>query len=74
MIFYIFKLIGVAGLILITFGILSKTKIGQNILFFIGGALLIIYSIYLKDLIFIILEIFFTIAAIYAYYKEKKNV
>lgn len=61
----IFKIIGVCGLLVISFGIINKERRIQDILYIVGGICLEIYSLYLGDLIFIILQIIFTIAAIY---------
>jgi lipid-A-disaccharide synthase-like uncharacterized protein len=61
----IFKIIGALGLILITIGVLTKKEKLQNIYFIIGGLLLETYSIYLKDPIFITLQIVFVLAATY---------
>ena len=60
-----FKIIGALGLILITIGVLTKKEKLQNIYFIVGGLLLETYSIYLKDPIFIILQIIFVLAATY---------
>ncbi|MEI7709542.1 MAG: hypothetical protein WCI76_02400 [bacterium] len=68
----IFKLIGAIGLILICVGLLLKNRKHQNCLYIIGGICLEIYSIYLKDLIFIILQIAFILAALYDLFKIKK--
>lgn len=67
------KIIGAIGLILITSGVLYKNRLIQNYLFTTGGICLTIYSIYLKDPIFIPLEIIFTIAGIYEIYILTKN-
>ena len=61
----IFKLIGALGLILISIGIITKKRSKQDILYIIGGICLEIYSIYLGDYIFIILQIIFTLSAVY---------
>jgi hypothetical protein len=61
----IFKIIGAIGLILISIGIITKQRKRQDIFYIIGGLCLEVYSIYLGDVIFIILQIIFTIAAIY---------
>lgn len=61
----IFKFIGAAGLLLISIGIVTKQRKRQDFLYIIGGICLEIYSIYLGDIIFIILQIIFTLAAIY---------
>jgi hypothetical protein len=65
----IFKLIGAAGLLLISIGIITKKRKQQDLFYISGGLCLEIYSIYIGDLIFIILQILFTLAAIYDYVK-----
>ena len=61
----IFKIIGAFGLILISAGIITKERSKQDILYIIGGVCLEIYSIYLGDYIFIVLQIIFTLSAMY---------
>lgn len=67
----IFKIIGAIGLLLISIGIIVKRKDQQDILFMVGGILLEVYSIYIKDFIFIILQAIFVLAAVYDYGKLK---
>ncbi len=69
----IFKIIGALGIILISFGILLKNRKKQNIFYIGGGICLEIYSIYINDLIFIILQIIFTVSAIFDFIKQLKN-
>jgi hypothetical protein len=61
----LFKTIGAIGLILISVGILNKNRKHQDVLYIIGGIGLEIYSLYLKDIIFIILQVVFTGFSIY---------
>ncbi|MBI5622004.1 hypothetical protein HY933_04035 [Candidatus Falkowbacteria bacterium] len=61
----IFRAIGVLGLISIIFGVLAKQEQRQHLLFIVGGALLLTYSIYLGDVIFMALQSFFTGAAVF---------
>lgn len=61
----IYKIIGAAGLLLISIGIITKNRKAQDILYVIGGLCLEAYSIYLQEIIFIILQIIFTLAAVY---------
>lgn len=65
----LFKILGAIGLLLITFGVLTKNRKKQDLLYIFGGITLESYSIYLKDPIFIILQIIFTIAALYDLYQ-----
>lgn len=59
------KLIGALGLIFISVGVISKNRIRQNIYFIVGGLLLEAYSVYLKDVIFIPLQLIFVAASAY---------
>jgi len=69
----IFKFIGALGLLLISIGIVNKKRFIQDILYIIGGICLEIYSIHLGNLIFIILQIIFIIAAIYDSIKLRRS-
>ena len=70
----IFKIIGVFGLILIILGILIKPKNRKirDILYILGGISLAGYSIYIKDIVFIILQVVFIIVAIYDLIRLRK--
>ena len=68
----IFKIIGVIGLILILIGIINKKRKYQDTYYILGGLCLLTYSIYLKDLIFIILQSIFTLAGTYDLIKYRK--
>ncbi|MFA6177698.1 MAG: hypothetical protein WC694_02265 [Candidatus Paceibacterota bacterium] len=70
----IFKLIGIVGLLLISVGLLLKNRKHQNILYIVGGGCLEIYSIYLKDTIFAILQIIFILSAVYDLIKIRKSI
>ena len=63
------KILGAVGLLLITSGVIYKKQ--QNWLFLFGGLALLSYSIYLKDPIFIPLQIIFIFASMYEIYKFK---
>ncbi|MFN3966638.1 MAG: hypothetical protein ACK4JE_02935 [Endomicrobiia bacterium] len=65
------KIIGALGIILISIGIITKKRKIQDIFYILGGICLEIYSIYIGDLIFIILQIIFTLTAIYDFIKIK---
>lgn len=67
------KLLGAAGLILITTGVVTKNAYMRNWLFAVGGVGLLLYSIYLKDPVFIPLQIIFTSASAYEIYTLKKK-
>lgn len=69
----ILRLTGITGLILITLGVLIEHRKKEYILFALGGLFLIAYSVYIKDIIFIILQIIFTLAAIYNLIKTMRK-
>ena len=69
----IVKIIGTMGLVFITVGVVSKNRFRQNIYFIIGGLLLEVYAVYLKDMVFIPLQIIFVIASAYELYHLKKK-
>lgn len=70
---YILKLIGALGIILIAIGIVTKNRKKQDVFYISGGICLEIYSLYIKDIIFIILQIIFTLAAVYDFTKLTKT-
>ena len=61
----LFKILGAIGLLFITYGVITKKAVLRNVVFIIGGMFLLSYSTYLKDPIFIPLQIIFTLASIY---------
>lgn len=68
----LFKIIAIIGLLFIIAGVLfinPKYKKRQYILFILGGLFLEGYSIYINDLIFIILQAVFTLSSIYGLFK-----
>lgn len=67
----IFKILGVLGLILITIATLIRNRKEEHYLFILGGTLLLLYSISIKDPIFIPLQIVFIIASIYYLIKKR---
>ena len=69
----IYKIIGALGLILISIGIVTKNRKNQDIFYVLGGLGLEIYSIYIRDVIFIILQIIFTLSAVYDLLRISKN-
>ncbi len=69
---YLIKIVGAIGLILITGGNFVKNEIKQDWIFSLGGIFLLAYSIYLKDPIFIPLQIIFTLASLYEIYTLKR--
>jgi len=71
-IFYIIAIIGLLSIILGTVMIRKKRKYTYY-LFILGGICLEIYSIYINDLIFIILQGIFIISSIYGLIKINKH-
>ncbi len=67
-----FTIIGAVGLLLITAGVLLKDRKEEDWLYIAGGLCLEIYSIYLRDNIFIVLQIVFILSAAYDLFKNKK--
>lgn len=73
-----FKILGILGLILIIFGtlMLSAEKLKKKnifILLLFGGIFLLIYSAYINDLIFIILQIAYILVVVYDLIKLKTS-
>ena len=73
MVINLFEIIGALGLISIIIGVLNKKRKTQNIFYILGGILLLTYSISLKNIIFIILQSAFTLAATYDLIRGKKK-
>ena len=69
-----FKIIAIMGLLILTWGVVTKKERKRDSLFVIGGVMLISYSIYIKDLIIIAVQSIFTIAAAYNLIKGKLRV
>jgi hypothetical protein len=67
-----FKIDGCIGLLLACIGILSHDRKNQDAYYLASGIFLELYSIHLKDILFIILEVVFTVAALYDYIKTNK--
>lgn len=66
----IFKVIGALGLVSLIIGtlMLSHRKINRKIIYpflLVGGILLAIYSFYIDNIIFIILQIFYILTVLY---------
>ncbi len=69
----IFKIIGVIGLVFICVAMTVKNRQKRNVLSTIGGTGLLIYSIYLKDIIFTVLQAVYIIVVCFDYVKEYKK-
>lgn len=63
---------GIIGLLVISFAIWLKDERKQDIFFIVGGASLLIYSIGIKSIIFIILQIVFILSALLEIAKMSK--
>jgi len=55
---------GIVGLVVISYAVWVRKEKWQDVLFIIGGLLLLIYSISISSSIFIILQIIFILSAI----------
>lgn len=60
-----FEVIGALGLVLISIGIIIKKRKAQDIFYIIGAICLETYSIYIGNIIFIVLQIIFILAAVF---------
>lgn len=69
----LFKIIGGLGILLISTGIISRKRKNEDIFYIFGGLCLEAYSIYLGDVIFIILQIIFTLVAVYDFFKNRRK-
>lgn len=67
----IFRIIGAIGLIFISAGILRRKRAYQDESYIIGGICLEVYSIHIGDILFIVLQIIFTLAAIDDFIKNR---
>ncbi|MEK7647319.1 MAG: hypothetical protein AAB378_03065 [Patescibacteria group bacterium] len=68
----IFKIIGAIGVLFIVAAVLLKDRKKQNMSFIAAGILLEIYSIYIGDMVFIVLEIVFIAAAVYEFFNLRR--
>ena len=56
-------LFGIAGLVLVSIAIWLRKEKQQDILFIIGGVLLLVHSVYIEDVVFIVLQVIFILSA-----------
>lgn len=68
----LFKIIGILGLLFISTGVVITNRKKEDSLFILGGICLAVYSIYIGDLIFIVLQIVFIASAVYNLIKTIK--
>tara|TARA_B100000315_G_C14477151_1_gene541178 strand:+ start:697 stop:915 length:219 start_codon:yes stop_codon:yes gene_type:complete len=71
--FNIFKLFGILGLILIIIGVLLKKREKEDMFYIASGLSLEVYSISIKDPIFITLQAVFILAAVYDLVRRRKK-
>lgn len=71
--FYAAKACGIIGLLLITKGIFIRGHRHQSLIFAIGGIFLLVYSAYLRDLIFIVLQTVFIVSSVYEWRAMRKS-
>ena len=69
----LFKILGIIGVLFITYGIYVKNEIKQDSIFILGGLCLLAYSIYQRDPIFIPLQIIFISGSLIEIIKLKKK-
>lgn len=73
MVLNIFNLLGIVGLLSIIVGIIlsSSRRLDKRkesyIIFTVGGIFLLVYSLYIRDLIFIVLEVVYIIVTLYEF-------
>ncbi len=64
---------GIIGLVLIIVAVWIKNEKRQDILFILGGLFLLVYSWFINDVIFIILQIIFIISVLFELIKIRKK-
>ena len=60
----IYKFVGILGLVIISVGVFWRKKHVEVLLYIVGGVALLVYSYYIGDWIFIVLQAIFIISAI----------
>ncbi len=68
-----YKLVGALGLTLIIIGAIMHKRRNRDIFYFVGGILLEVYSIYIKDIIFIVLQLVFILVIVYDFLKNRNS-
>jgi len=69
----LFLILGILGLIFVTLGVLQRQEIKSDYLYVLGGLFLVIYSLSIKNWIFIILQVVFILGSLYEILKIKKE-
>jgi Ca2+/Na+ antiporter len=67
----LFKICGIIGLLLITRGIFIHREVKKDTYSAVGGIFLLVYSLYLQDVIFSLLQLVFIVATLYEIWKLK---
>jgi len=68
-----FIIIAVIGVLLATIGIIGRSELKSDYFHLVAGLCLVTYSIYIKDIVFIILQIIFMSGALYEIVKIRKE-
>ena len=55
---------GIIGLLLISYALWLKNEKKQDVIFVIGGISLLVYSFFIGDIIFVILQVVFILSAL----------
>lgn len=69
----IYKFVGALGLIIISTGVFWQKKYIADLLYIVGGVALLVYSYYIDDWIFIVMQCIFIISAISHLFRLIKN-
>ncbi len=65
----IFEIIGAIGLVFVVIGVLHRDQRKEDLWYMVGGIALVVYSIYIGNIIFIALQVIFIAAALYEFIK-----
>lgn len=69
----LFRTIGIVSVLLLAIGITNKKAAKRDLLFAVGGIGLLVYSLYLGNIIFVTLQSIFTAVSIYKLFKSKRK-
>jgi hypothetical protein len=69
----LFKIVGILGIILISIGVMKKNRKTQDAYYIIGGLCLELYSFYIRDIIFVIIQVIFVLSASYDFLKQRRQ-
>lgn len=68
-----FDILGIIGLLIISIGVLVRKRKDEEYYFIVGSIFLLVYSYFLKNYIFIVLQLVFIAASSYELYRLKKK-